>query len=271
MQSEIEAVLRLQPSWGATGPNDAMDRRGVYVTHSLAEAIRARSPEIAERLRCGPVDVVVRGKNSMGSYSRVPWTRVADRRYSPDPREGWYAVYLFAEDGHEASLSLNQGTQLWDGVGLRSRPDSLIRQRTRWAREQIEDEIARRPRLATDIHLGRTQKSRAYEAGAVAGYTYARSGVPNDAALFADLLDIVRLLGLIYAAEARNPVPGDPDPVLIKAERIADGATGKRKVSRTGFRINQKQRKAIELRAMKLAIDYFEAKGALVRDVRRRR
>jgi hypothetical protein len=101
----------------------------------------------------------------------------------------------------------------------------------------------------------------------VVGYTYTRGGVPSDAALFADLLDIARLLGLIYAAEARSPVPGDPDPELVEAERITEAATGKRKISRTGFRMNQKQRKAIELRAMKLAIEYFKSKGALVRDV----
>lgn len=244
-----------------------MDRRGVYVTRSLTEPIRNCRLELAERLLCAPDEVLVQGKNSMGYYSRVPWTRFADRRYSPDPRQGWYAVYLFAEDGREASLSLNQGTQLWDGVGLRSQPEPSIRRRTNWARKQIEDEIARRPQLMSAIHLGRSQKSRAYEAGAVAGYTYARGSVPDDTALLADLLDIASMLRLIYAAEAQSYVPGDPDPEIVEAERITQAATAKRSVRRTGFRMDQKQRKAIELRAMRLAIDHFEARGAAVRDV----
>jgi 5-methylcytosine-specific restriction enzyme MrcB-like protein/uncharacterized protein DUF3883 len=267
MQSQLEAVLRLQPSWVAAAPSDAMTRRGVYVTRSIADFIRERRQEIADRLHCGLEDVLIQGKNSMGSYSRVPWTRVADLRYSPDPREGWYAVYLFAEDGREASLSLNQGTQLWDGVGLRPRPESSIRRRTTWARRQLEDEIIRRPRLATNVYLGTSQKSRSYEAGVVVGYTYARGSVPDDAVLATDLLDIASLLGLLYAAETRSPVPGEPDLEIIEAELVGQKVAGRRTVSRTGFRMNQKQRKAVELRAMRLAIEHFDSIGAVVNDV----
>jgi len=75
------------------------------------------------------------------------------------------------------------------------------------------------------------------------------------------------MLRLVYAAETRSYIPGDPDPEIMEAERMAEAATAKRPVRRTGFRMNQKQRKAIELRAMRLAIDYFKARGAAVRDV----
>jgi MrcB-like, N-terminal domain len=105
---------------------------------------------VADRLLCAPDEVEIEGKDATGSFSRVPWVRFADRRLSPNPMEGWYAVYLFAEDGSEVVLSLIQGTQVWDGVGMRSRPEALTRRRSDWARSQIAPAIA--PRDPTRYH-----------------------------------------------------------------------------------------------------------------------
>jgi hypothetical protein len=59
--------------------------------------------------------------------------------------------------------------------------------------------------------------------------------VPNDAALEADLLDMAELLRLVYRAEARSPVPGDPAPEVVEAERAAQELAGRRVPGRTGF------------------------------------
>jgi hypothetical protein len=267
VQADLEVVLELQPSWSAKAPNQRMAQRGQYVKGALPSFVKARQGEIADRLHCSTKDVAIHGKDATGFYSRVPWIRIADRRRSPNPREGWYAVYLFAEDGSEVSLSLNQGTQVWDGVGMRSRPLASIRARSDWARAQLEMALAERSRLDTSIHLGSGEKGRAYEAGAAVAYRYPRGDVPDDEALASDLLDIVRLLRLVYDAEARGPVPGEPAPEVVEAERwtyeLAGGSSG----PATGFRPNAPQRKAVELRAMETATAYFLAKGALVTDV----
>jgi hypothetical protein len=109
MQGELEVVLGLQPAWTATAPNEDMALRGLYVRGDIADFVREHQTEIADRLLCAPDDIEIEGKDATGSFSRVPWVRFANRQLSPNPREGWYAVYLFAEDGSEVSLSLNQG------------------------------------------------------------------------------------------------------------------------------------------------------------------
>src|SRR5262245_17031136 len=124
MQAELETVLSLQPAWVARAPNDDMALRGLFIRGDIADFVGRYRAEIAERLLCDPEDVEVEGKDATGFFSRVPWVRFANRRLSPNPREGWYAVYLFAEDGSEVVLSLNQGTQVWDGTGIRSRPEA---------------------------------------------------------------------------------------------------------------------------------------------------
>jgi len=260
-------VLDLQPAWVAAAPSDEMQLRGLFIRDDIADFVRGNVDEIAAQLLCAPEDVEVEGKDSTGSYSRVPWVRFANRHLSPNPRTGWYAVYLFAEDGSEVCLSLNQGTQVWDGVGMRSQPEGQIRRRSEWARRALADARAARPNLAETISLGSGDKSRAYEAGNVVAYRYPRDTVPDDAALADDLIDTAELLQLIYRAEALQPVPGDPAPEVVEAERVAQELAGRRVPPRTGFRTNSKQRKAIELRAMALATQYFVGKDAAVKDV----
>ena len=141
MRDELQSVLDLQPQWIATGSDEEvedMQLRGLYVRGDIPSFVNEYRDEIAARLLIESEEVEVEGKNSTGYYSRVPWVRIANRLLSPNPRTGWYVVYLFAEDGTEASLSLNQGTQEWDGVGssvtpgnANSRPKRLGTRRAR--------------------------------------------------------------------------------------------------------------------------------------------
>lgn len=115
--------------------------------------------------------------------------------------------------------------------------------------------------------MGEGDKSRAYEAGNVVAYRYPRGDVPDDEALTRDLIDMAQLLQLVYQAEASMPAPGDPAPEIVEAERVVQEIAGRRPPRRTGFRANAKQRKAIELRAMELAINHFVGLGGTVKDV----
>jgi hypothetical protein len=267
MRDALEHVLALQPSWTADAPNEDMALRGLLIRGDVAAFVGGYRAEIADRLLCAVDDVEVAGKDSTGSYSRVPWVRFANRQLSKNPREGWYVVYLFAEDGSEVALSLNQGTQVWDGVGMRSRPEASIRRRSDWARAQVSAAISARPRSATTITLGTGDKSRAYAAGNVVAYRYPQGGVPSNDHLGDDLLDMAELLQLVYRAQASMPVPGDPAPEIVAAEHLAQGLAGRRAPARTGFRANGEQRRAIELHAMKLATAHYEDRGAAVKDV----
>lgn len=253
MRSELASVLDLQPDYVAKGESDAMSLRGLYIRDDIVSFVRDQIDEIATRLLCTAEDVDVTGKSHTGYNSRVPWVRFANRNLSPNPRTGWYAVYLFSETGDEVSLSLNQGTQTWDGIAMRSRPDEEIFARSVWARNAIAAEVATRPRLDRTISLGPNDKSVAYEAGNVVAYRYPRNAIPHDAALIVDMLDMASLLQGVYRAEAGGPAPGDPAPEIAEAERAVQQIAGRHVPARQGFRANAKQRKAIELRAMKVA------------------
>ena len=270
MQSEIRAVLDLQADWTPRSSDplgESMQLRGVYVGNDIPGLIEVQRDEIAAQLLIEPQDVEIEGSNATGSFARVPWVRVANREKSENARTGWYAVYLFAEDGSEAALSLNQGTQIWDGVGMRSQPLASINKQSTWARDALADLLPSRPRLDPTIELGSHDKATAYEAGNVVAYRYPRDAVPDDATLTADLLDMATLLLAVHRAEASAPAPGELAPEIAEAERAVQALAGNPAPPRRGFRMNVKQRKAIELRAMAVAMDYFSGPDVTIRDV----
>lgn len=77
---------------------------------------------------------------------------------------------------------------------------------------------------------------------------------------------MAELLQAVYRAEASAPVPGDPAPEIVEAEHATQDLAGRKVPSRGGFRANVKQRRAIELRAMRLAAKHYSDRGASVRD-----
>jgi hypothetical protein len=98
-------------------------------------------------------------------------------------------------------------------------------------------------------------------------YRYRRHEVPADDELAADVLDMTVLLQVVYQAQIRTPAPGDPAPEVVEAELIAQELAGRRVPSRSGFRMTAKHRIAIELRAMKIATEYYARRGGEVKDV----
>ena len=49
------------------------------------------------------------GSTGRGRWAEVPWSRIYDKRISPNPTNGVYIVYLFSNSGHDVFLTLNQG------------------------------------------------------------------------------------------------------------------------------------------------------------------
>jgi hypothetical protein len=271
MQAELQAVLDLQPHWVASGPSDAMQTRGRLVRSDIAGFVRQHVDDIALRLDCALSAVHIVGKDATGSYARVPWVRFANLAFSETPMQGWYGVYLFAEDGSAVYLALIQGTQTSDGIRRRSRPEREIRRESDWARAVLAEAIAKRPRLITSISLGTGDTSRAYDAGTAVAYRYVTREIPDSDALVADLLDIAELLRLLHEAEARGPVPGRQAPEILEAEHTVQELAGRSAHRHAGFRPNAKERKAIERRAMALATKHFTELGARVTDVSARK
>jgi hypothetical protein len=271
MQAELQAVLDLQPHWVASGPSDAMQTRGRLVRSDIAGFVRQHVDDIALRLDCAPSAVHIVGKDATGSYARVPWVRFANLAFSETPMQGWYGVYLFAEDGSAVYLALIQGTQTWDGMGMRSRPERDIRRESDWARAVLAETIADRSGSRRQSLWGpatraeRTKPERPWHIATGLTRSPTTTRFSQTCSISPSCCDsCTRPKRGGRSRAARHPRSWRPNtPCKELAGRSAH--------RHAGFRPNAKERKAIERRAMALATKHFTELGARVTDVSARK
>ncbi|MFD8631352.1 MrcB family domain-containing protein [Streptomyces sp. NPDC059533] len=270
MDDLLSKVMDLQPAWQAKN-SVPMQRRGVLVRTDMPNWLREHHEAIAEAMGVPLEDVGILGRDGAGQKTEVAWARVHSKVRSPSATLGWYVVYLFDMSGDKVYLSLNQGTTKWNGGELKPRDPSELRRRNDWARPVIQEQASTRTDLVTAISLGaRGPLGQGYESGNVIAIEYRRDALPTPEVLTSDLLFMTRLLGTVYKAEqATAHLPGDVAVEVREAQESADTTAGRRKSRRSGqgFLLTAGERRAIELRAVLLATEHFQAEGWSVKDV----
>ncbi|WP_338773332.1 DUF3578 domain-containing protein [Nocardia vulneris] len=261
----LSKVLELQSNYTPNPKSALMKQRKDLVEHLIPDLIRS---ELAVSWPAWNAS----GSGGKGAPAEVPWSRYFDPVRSPAPTDGWYVVYLFDARGESVYLSLNQGTTTWDveRQDFTFRPAAQLAQRVEWARKVLVDTNAG-PQTFRGIDLkGKQRLGRVYQFGNVHGIEYRAAAMPSDAELRDDLLQFGQLLDHLYKAEDETLyIPGDEPPEIADAQLAADQAAGKTRRPRKGgqgFRLNQAEKKAIELHAVALATVHFEALGYKVKD-----
>lgn len=107
LQESLARVLALQTKWSSKNTAE-MQERGKLVRQRLPELL---APHL-DAVQAFPVPIAfaTEGSDGTGRKGEIPWARVHNPLRSPNPRTGWYLVYLFAPRGDALFLSLNQGT-----------------------------------------------------------------------------------------------------------------------------------------------------------------
>lgn len=268
MHDSIEEVLLWQTDYTSLN-TDGMKRRGVIIRDELRREIEELIPAIAAR--SGIADFAVQGKDGMGPKSIVPWTRVFSVSRSVSATDGWYLVFLFSADGGRAYLSLNQGTQRWNGSEFEPRPRAELEQRNSWARGVLTRDFVISDEWATALKLDTKVPSlgHSYELGSVFAVEYEADGVPSDARIEEHLMEASEWLGAVYReADLGLQVPGD-SPEVADTERALLEVAEPRKPVATPPRLTAIERKAIEEYAVAVTVEHFKSPnlGFDVKDV----
>jgi hypothetical protein len=264
-------ALDLQPKWSPSNTPE-MQRRGLIIREKIPERIRRHGDALATAAGVPASDLGIEGRDGTGLKTEIPWVRIFSREAAPRATSGWYVVYLFCPDGDRFYLSLMQGTTVWTGKDFAPRKPAELEARVSWARPLIAVLLRERDDLQDEIKL-EARKSRlaeGYELGTVAAIEYHRSMLPGESGLIEDLIYMSRLLGELYKAERTAAyVPGDMPPEVIEAEEAAAKAARRRTARATGqgTRLNAQERRAVELRSVAMATEYFQAQGWSVKDV----
>jgi hypothetical protein len=210
LRNEIQKILELQQSYTHVAASPQMRARG----SSLVKSRDQLNWEL--RTLNKPTTWKSEYSNGQGNAAKIPWVRLADFDYSSKGSEGFFLVFLFAEDGSKAYLSLNQGTtvQLGGGATMIDRDD--LRAKSSNMRDQyvygldlsLLPELKLHGTPTAIINLGDSDLAKQYAAGNVIAYEYALDQVSSHHSIVCQITALIPVLEKIYKGEPQ--VVSDP-------------------------------------------------------------
>ncbi len=258
MKEILAHICRLQTKYSSSNTPE-MKERGHLIRHELAQELRDRLPNLQKAFDGVFDDLEVEGSDGIGRKTEAPWVRLFSKAMSPNAREGFYLVIHFAANGSAVYFTVGCGSTVWSRGDLRPVSDDELMRRTAWARSVIEQRWETISPYHDKIALGaHAPLPRTFEK-ATAIALRVPVGSLSTADLDAVLFGAAERLGEVYIAqlEQRDVSQGDQDANEVAS--IARPLTPLRR--RQGFGLTASERKAVELRAMKLATEYLKGKG----------
>jgi len=168
-------------------------RTEAFEKHSLGTLIGRDVSKVVESVLGQRSGVKAKGSRGNGNWAAIPWVATFDPYVTSTAQEGYYPVYLFAEDLTRVSLSLNQGVTAVKNLEGIQIARSTLRSRAILMTSRLRGKFEQR--FNTDpISLGQDELADLYEHGHALGVTYDAKSIPEDSLLEADL----RLMWRVY-------------------------------------------------------------------------
>lgn len=157
----------------------------------LAEKIRHSSDEIQKIIPFFDFEQYkVYGSSGLGNWAAVPWIGIFDKEITESATHGFYIVYLFREDMSGVYLSLNQGwTYYKEKYGTKEGRINISRVASVFQKllsSSLNDFLVDTIDLKSKSDL-----AKGYERAHICGKYYPLSGIPADAELARDLINML--------------------------------------------------------------------------------
>jgi len=258
LKTIIKRICEIQPKYSSSNTPE-MQERGTLIRSGLTQELRGRLSGLNQAFDPLFDDLAVEGSDGIGRKTEAPWVRLYSKAMSPTPREGFYVVIHFSADGSACFFTVGCGSTVWSSGALRPISDEQLKAKTSWARSVIEQRWRTLAPFTDVIALGaRASLPRIFEKATVVARRISVESI-DDSDLDGLLFAAAERLSAIYLAQLdqRDVAPGDQDALalatIVKPLR--------RRTRAQGLGLTAPERKAVELRAMFLAIQFLQSEG----------
>lgn len=233
--------------------------RGNLIRSVLTQELRSRLPGLRRAFDPLFDDLAVEGSDGIGRKTEAPWVRLYSKAMSPTPREGFYIVIHFSADGSACFFTIGCGSTTWSGGDLRPISDLKLREKTAWARSVVDARWGTLAPFTDAIALGaRASLPRTFEKATAIARRIPVDGIDSsdlDEVLFA----AAERLSAIYLAQLdqRDLAPGDQ----VALDLVTIVKPLRQRTRAQGIGLTAPERRAVELRAMHLAIQFLQSEG----------
>lgn len=236
-----------------------MKERGQLIRQTLVGELRDELPAFASDFGRYANDMNVEGSDGIGRKTEAPWTRIYATKMSPSAREGFYIVFHFAADGSAVFVTVGCGSTIWKDGDLSAISDEELASKTSWARQVIIDRWKTLDPFSKSMSLGaKADLPRTFEKATAISARIPFDDIEDDAVRHFLSLAIPRLIE-IYDSQniGRDVSPGEEaaNEIAVISRPIAAAKKGQ------GFSLSSTDRKAIEIRAMELAMEWLKSNG----------
>lgn len=262
----IEAVRRICELQTLYAPENtpAMQERGRLIRRVLAPELGELEPLLAPALGEHGHDFEVSASDGIGRKTEAPWVRFASREMSPTPRHGFYAVMHFSADGTSFWVTVGSAGTVWDGRELRALGNDELARRTNWIREVVVARFGAAAPFDDNIDLrARAALPRTFERATALAQRF-DPGTATEDDVIASLVAAAERLREVYRAQRVGSHMTPAEAAEAEIEELASPV--RRAASGQGMRLSSEERRAIELRAMQVALQHLEQLGYDVKD-----
>ena len=270
IEQYIAKVLELQKSFSSTN-TDAMRQRGEWIRDAIPHILSSDYLDNARDFS-GIRDLEISGNDGVGLKSEIPYVRIYSKELSPRPTMGWYLVLLFEAEGNGFYLSLCHAStknlsEKSGAVQFTPRSPEEMGRLIGWAETKLAGTLLNIPNSVRKISLGssRSNLGKAYENTTLIAFHYSQNSIPSLYKLREDINSLLPLLKELYEAQLSDPTqPGEPTPELfaaVEAIEVQSGGRKARSARRQGFGLSAAERKAVEQRAVEIAIEFYKNLG----------
>lgn len=263
MIETLRQISQLQPAYSPSN-TPPMQARGSLIRSTLVGEVRGLAAVLSSELAEFGDDFGVEASDGIGRKTEAPWVRFFSRRMSPTPRDGFYVVIHFSADGSAFWITVGCGSTVWNGGDLRALPDAELQERTQWARSVVNRQLGGVGQFIDTIALGaRASLPKSFEKATALARRFDPATAAN-AEVEQALIEAARCLREVYRAQAVGSHLSLADAAEIELEALA--RPNANSAARQGLGLTGAERRAIELRAMKVAQDWLEGLGFSVKD-----
>ena len=243
--------------------------RGELVRDALRLEMSEWRFEIARALGRYGDDLDIKGSDGSGRKAVIPWARLYSRRMAPAPTKGWSISYLFHPDGAGVSLCLIHGSTTGEGRTFKGLGRAEAAELVGWGRSIVRNDLSHDEAVRTGVVLGRQHLATAYERTALFSKFYADGSIPSDEALVGDLTLFSGALAKLYRADEAGMTPGSSSPEVMQILQLAEEMATPFKPARRGqgWGLDAAAKRAVELRAMRVAEEWLSREGFAFTDV----
>jgi hypothetical protein len=228
IRMNIEEVGRLQSFYDPNPNTDSMRSRA-RLLQSLSTRVSARVNGITSNL------IECDAHAGIGKAIRVPYVRVFDPVFSPNPRTGAYVCLFVSADGRSLIVSVQFAATVWDsGRGdLKNLPKDFLAGRADQLHglamnDQAISLVMQRNSASRHLDLGGSisdvgPRLEIFKHSNVAAASFATDNLPSDTELrdiFADFLEIARFLNVGGHVVSGEEADLDDGPITEVARNI---------------------------------------------------